>query len=78
VKERFHIADVIVDTRAYQPRKGKGLVESSAAVMASLFFGKMQVEGYEGNRRDQDQEDEPGVCTTKERNHLHRSGVSAG
>jgi len=73
MKERLHIAQVIIDTRAYQPGKGKRLIESRAAIMTSLFFGNMKVEHYEGNRRDQDQEDESGVCTTIERNHLHRS-----
>jgi hypothetical protein len=48
---------VIIDSRAYEPRKGEGMIESSAPVMASLFFGKMQIERYEGNRRNQDQED---------------------
>ena len=78
MKESLHIADVIIDTRAYEPGKGKGMIESSAPIMASLFVGKMQVERYEGNRRDQDQEDESGVYTTIERNRLHRSLSLAG
>jgi len=45
---------------------------STATLIASLFFGNMQVERYEGNGRDQNQEDESGVCTTIKRNHLHR------
>ena len=78
VKERLHIADVIIDARAYEPGKGKGMIESRARVMASLFLGKMQIERYEGNCRDPHQEDESSVYTTIEGNHPHRSLSVAG